>query len=273
MTNSSDTILLVGCGKMGHALLRGWLARGIAADRIVAIEPGDAAREAAALAGVRAVGDLDELEADVGPRMIVFAVEPQAMDAVVPPYARFARPGTCFLSIAAGKPLRYFAAGLGEDAAVIRAMPNTPAAIGRGISVLCASGATTDDDRMLAEKLLAAAGSIAWIDDEGLMDAVTAVSGSGPAYVFYLIECLAEAGVTAGLPVDLAARLARETVEGAAALSHEEAADPATLRKNVASPGGTTEAALNVLMAKDGLQRVMTDAVAAATRRSIELAE
>jgi len=273
VTAGTDQVLLVGSGKMGLALLRGWLARGVAASRIAVVEPGDAAREAAAQLDVRAVADLQDLDASFEPRMVVFAVKPQVMPDVVPAYARLAEAGTAFLSIAAGKPLAFFARHLGKGARVVRAMPNTPAAIGRGVSVLCASPSATAEDRTLAEALLTAAGSVAWIGDEDLMDAVTAVSGSGPAYVFYLIECLAEAGVAAGLPVALAEQLARDTVEGAAALSHEEPASPATLRKNVASPGGTTEAALTVLMDEDGLLSLMTRAIAAAAQRSRDLAD
>ena len=194
------------------------------------------------------------------------------MDATVPAYRGRVQPGTVFLSIAAGKPLRYFAAALGADAAVVRAMPNTPAAIGRGMTVLCANDRAGREDRAVCGALMAAVGEVAWIDDEALMDAVTAVSGSGPAYVFYLIECLAEAAVVAGLPAALAARLARQTVLGAAELARQSDAAPATLRENVASPGGTTEAALKVLMGAAGLQPLLTHAVAVAAQRSRELA-
>ena len=274
MDRTDGPILLVGCGKMGEALLSGWLDRGIAPSVVTVIEPTEANAAVAGNRGATTLPSLDGLAADYAPRIVVFAVKPQVMPSVVPPYSRFVSPDTVFLSIAAGKALAFFEDHLGADAAMIRAMPNTPAAIGRGVTVLCANAATTASDRGLAESLMAAAGDVAWIEDEALMDAVTAVSGSGPAYVFYMIECLTAAGVTAGLPADLSAQLARATVEGAAALSHEDGSSPETLRKNVASPGGTTAAALEVLMAEaDGLQDVMTRAVDAAAKRSRELAD
>lgn len=274
MDRTDGPILLVGCGKMGEALLSGWLDRGIAPSVVTVIEPTEANAAVAGNRGATTLPSLDGLPADYAPRIVVFAVKPQVMPSVVPPYSRFVSPDTVFLSIAAGKALAFFEDHLGADAAMIRAMPNTPAAIGRGVTVLCANAATTVSDHGLAESLMAAAGDVAWIEDEALMDAVTAVSGSGPAYVFYMIECLTAAGVTAGLPADLSAQLARATVEGAAALSHEDGSSPETLRKNVASPGGTTAAALEVLMAEaDGLQDVMTRAVDAAAKRSRELAD
>jgi pyrroline-5-carboxylate reductase len=273
MDNLGGPILLVGCGKMGDALLRGWLDRGIAASEVMVIEPSDQTAGAARDRGVTTLAALDMLPDNFSPRVVVFAVKPQVMPDVVPPYRSLVGPGTMFLSIAAGKALAFFEAHLG-DAAVIRAMPNTPAAIGRGMTVLCANGATAPSDRDLAQNLMAAAGEVAWIDDEAHMDGVTAVSGSGPAYIFYMIECLAAAGVAAGLPAELSAQLARATVEGSTALSHQDGSAPEVLRKNVTSPGGTTAAALDVLMNDvNGLQDVMTRAVAAAADRSRELAD
>ena len=267
-------ILLVGCGKMGGALLARWIARDLAVADVAVVEPGEAAAAAARSAhGVTVVSEIGALAADFAPRVVVLAVKPQVMDVVIPPYRRFAGPGTVFLSIAAGKTIGYLARQLGEPAAIVRAMPNTPAAVGRGISVLCAnaeaSAAQTEDCRAL----LAAVGEAVVVDDESLLDAVTAVSGSGPAYVFLLIECLAEAGAEAGLPQALAARLARATVIGAGALAEQSPEPAGTLRRNVTSPGGTTEAALEVLMAANGLEPLLTRAVAAATRRSRELAD
>ena len=274
MDTLDGPILLVGCGKMGDALLRGWLDRGVAASDVTVIEPSEQTAGAARDRGVATLAALDMLPNNFSPRVVVFAVKPQVMPDVVPPYRPLAGPNTVFLSIAAGKSLAFFETHLGVDAAVIRAMPNTPAAIGRGMTVLCANGAASSSDRALAENLMTAAGAVAWIEDEAHMDAVTAVSGSGPAYVFYMIECLAAAGVAAGLPADLSAQLARATVEGSAALSHQDGSAPETLRQNVASPGGTTAAALAVLMDDvDGLQAVMTRAVAAAADRSRELAD
>jgi len=214
----------------------------------------------------------EEIPLEFAPDVVVFAVKPQVMDGAVSPYKRFVG-RSLFLSIAAGKTLRYFGRLLDDEAAVVRAMPNTPAAVGRGITVATANPRVTPTQRRLADTLLSAVGEVGWVDDETLIDAVTAVSGSGPAYVFLLIECLAKAGVAAGLPAELATRLARATVAGSgelARLSHEPASK---LREAVTSPGGTTRAALDVLMATDGLEPLMIKAVAAAARRSRELAD
>ena len=212
--SADDPLILVGCGKMGGALLDGWLQGGIVpAERVIVVEPFDIALPA----GVRRLDDFGALEAGLTPGVVVFAVKPQAMDTVVPPYARFAQPGTVFLSIAAGRPIGYFERHLGDQAAIVRAMPNTPAAVGRGVTVLCANARVGGPQREFCGALLAAVGAVDWID-EALMDAVTAVSGSGPAYVFLLAEALAQAGVAAGLPEALAAKLARLTVAGSGEL-------------------------------------------------------
>src|SRR5882762_1734360 len=266
----AETLVLVGCGQMGSAMLRGWLARGAAAKFIV-IEPAGAPTGLAAAANVAWHRMADELPDGLIPDAVVFAVKPQIIDAVLPAYRRWARPQTLFLSIAAGKTIAGISRHLG-DAAIIRTMPNTPAAIGRAITVACANPRVTPDQRLLCEALLAAIGESAWVEDEALLDPVTAVSGSGPAYVFLLIEALAEAGEHAGLPSDLALRLARETVAGSGELARLSPDSPARLRENVTSPGGTTRAALDVLMADDGLPRLLERAVAAATKRSRELA-
>ncbi len=262
-------LILVGCGKMGGALISGWLARGVPANGLIVVEPKPAGLPKLPKA-VRVVADRAALPADVTPRAVVFAVKPQVMDGVVPAYAGLGR--ALYLSIAAGKPVAYFEARLGKGARVVRAMPNTPAAVGRGMSVLAAGSAVTKSDRRLATDLMAAVGEVAWIENEGQMDAVTAVSGSGPAYVFHLIEAMAEAGVKAGLPNDLASMLARETVIGAGELARLSGEGADVLRKNVTSPGGTTEAALEVLMAPAGLAKLMARAVAAAKKRSRDLA-
>jgi pyrroline-5-carboxylate reductase len=267
---TAETLVLVGCGQMGSAMLRGWLARGAAAN-FIAIEPvglPPAFANARNLTWHRAA---EELPDGLTPDAVVFAVKPQIIDAVLPAYRRWVQPRTLFLSIAAGITIGGISRHLGE-AAIIRTMPNTPAAIGRGITVACANPRVTPDQRRLCEALLAAIGESAWVEDEALLDPVTAVSGSGPAYVFLLIEALAEAGERAGLPADLALRLARETVAGAGELARLSPESPARLRENVTSPGGTTRAALDVLMADDGLARLLDRAVAAATRRSRELA-
>ena len=254
---------------MGGALLSGWLAQGLDPKAVIVVEP-HAAGLPKLPAAIRVVPSRDKLPAGIAPRAVLFAVKPQMMDGVVPSYAGLK--GCLYLSIAAGKPVAYFERGLGTGARVIRAMPNTPASVGRGMTVLVAGEAATKADRSLASALLAAVGAVDWIDDEALMDAVTAVSGSGPAYVFHLIESLAAAGEKAGLPAELAMKLARETVSGAGELARLSNDGADVLRKNVTSPGGTTEAALKILMAENGLGKLMRRAVDAAKKRSRQLA-
>lgn len=266
-------LLLVGCGKMGGALLRGWLAGGLRPEETVVVEPQAAAHPDIARLGVSVVAEAAALPAGFHPRIVVLAVKPQQIAAALPAYVGLAGPGTLFLSIIAGKTIAYFERQLGARAAIVRAMPNTPAAVGRGISVACANGAATAEQRETATALLAAVGEVAWVDDESLIDAVTAVSGGGPAYVFLLIECLAKAGVAAGLPEELAMRLARVTVSGAGELARQSDEPAAVLRQNVTSPGGTTLEALKILMAPDGMEPLFIKAIAAATRRSRELAD
>jgi pyrroline-5-carboxylate reductase len=202
---------------------------------------------------------------------VVVAVKPQIAPDVLPALAPFVGSATVVVSIMAGRTLRFLTDGL-PQAALVRAMPNTPAAIGRGITVAVANPRVSPEQRALVDALLSAVGAVEWITDEALMDAVTALSGSGPAYVFLLAEAMAHAGTAAGLPAALAATLARATAAGAGELLHRSPLDPATLRQNVTSPGGTTAAALDVLMAEDGLERLMTEAIAAATKRSRDLA-
>jgi len=266
------SLLLVGCGKMGGALLSGWLAQGVSAGDVHIVEPNDdIADDLRRQHAVTVAEGIDALASDLAPTLVMFAVKPQVMDAVVPDYARFTAAGAVFLSIAAGTPIRFFEANLGPGAAVVRVMPNTPAAVRRGMSVLCANSQANAGQRDLCGGLLAAVGDTAWLSDEGLMDAVTAVSGSGPAYVFHLIECLAQAGVEVGLAPDLAARLALQTVAGSGELARQSDDGAAQLRINVTSPGGTTQAALEILMADGGLQSLMTAAVRAAEQRGREL--
>lgn len=265
-------LLLVGCGKMGEALLAGWCAAGFGEDEILVVEPDS--HKAAALArrfGCAVLADPAQIAAEARPAAVIFAVKPQALDAIAPAYRRFA-PDSVFLSIAAGRTISSLQRLLGPEAAVVRAMPNTPAAVGLGATVACAGANASEEQRQLCRRLLAAVGSLSWVDDEALMDAVTAVSGSGPAYVFLLAECLAEAGAAAGLPAELAERLARDTVAGAGALLQRASAPAAELRRNVTSPGGTTAAALSVLMAEDGLAPLLARAVRSAAQRSRELA-
>lgn len=269
----SQNILLVGCGKMGGAMLRGWLGRGVAASAVRVVEPfADAADALRQELSVTVVADVADIGPDFSPDIVVFAVKPQGMDDIVPAYAGFAASGAVFLSIAAGRTIAYFETHLGQQAAVVRTMPNTPAAVGRGITAACANTHVTPAQRDACETLLEAVGEVVWVEDEALIDPVTAVSGSGPAYVFLLIECLAHAGEAQGLPSEIAAQLARATVAGSGELARQSDDDAATLRQNVTSPGGTTAAALDVLMADDGLQQLMSRAIEAATRRSRDLA-
>ena len=265
--NIPGTIVLAGAGKMGGAMLAGWLARGLDPHRLVVVEP-TLSPDIGALAarGVR-LNPTDAGPADT----LVIAVKPQIFREAGPRLQSFVGPGTLVLSIMAGTTIASLQAVCGG--AVVRAMPNTPAAIGRGITVAVAAGNVSAAQRLTTNALLAATGSVEWVDDEVLMDAVTAVSGSGPAYVFLLAEELARAGVAAGLPEELAARLARETGAGSGELLHRSDLPAATLRQNVTSPGGTTAAALDVLMGHEGLQRLMIRAVAAAAARSKELAK
>jgi pyrroline-5-carboxylate reductase len=263
-------ILLVGCGKMGSAMLAGWLQRGVAATDVVVVEPNPVP---GLPAGVRQVNDAAAIPAEFAPALVLLAVKPQVMDAVAPAYARYAtKDGACFLSVAAGKTIATLNRLLGGSAAVVRSIPNTPAAVGEGITIACANPAVRAEQRAFCETLLSAIGEVGWVEEEGLIDAVTAVSGSGPAYVFWLTECMAAAGEAAGLPADLAARLARATVSGSGILMKHSPESPTQLRKNVTSPNGTTQAALDVLMAPDGVEPLMKRAIAAATRRSRELA-
>jgi pyrroline-5-carboxylate reductase len=262
------TILLAGAGKMGGAMLSGWLNAGVALSRIAVIEPhlSDDLRKLAAL-DLRINPTRDE----AGPlAALVLAVKPQGFADAAPLLKPFTTPSTLVVSIMAGMTISKIGAGCGG--AVVRAMPNTPAAIGRGMTVAAPAPAVSAAQRAFADALLRSTGDVEWVDDEALMDAVTAVSGSGPAYVFLLAEELAAAGVAAGLPAELATKIARATVSGSGELLHQSNLDAATLRKNVTSPGGTTAAALDVLMGKDGMKQLMTRAIAAATKRSKELA-
>jgi pyrroline-5-carboxylate reductase len=267
-------LLLVGCGKMGGAMLQGWLASGDVPKPIVVVEPLTAARAAFSdHGGITALlGDDAAIASDFAPEIVILATKPQGMEQVAPRYRRFAESGALTLSVAAGRTLGFFAQHLGRSAAIIRAMPNTPAQVARGITVCCANMHTDAKQRALADRLLRSVGEVGWVEDEALIDAVTAVSGSGPAYVFLLAECLAAAGARAGLPTELATRLARATVAGAGELLHRSHDDAATLRQNVTSPNGTTAAALSVLMAADGMRPLLDRAVEAAARRSRELA-
>jgi pyrroline-5-carboxylate reductase len=269
LQNVHGTIALAGAGKMGGAMLTGWLAGGLDGRRVVVIEP-HPSPEIGALAaqGIRlnpAAQDTGEVDT------LVVAVKPQSFRETGATFKPFTGPSTLVVSIMAGTTIASLEAVCGGS--VVRAMPNTPAAIGRGITVAVAAKNVSAAQRAIADALLRATGSVEWVDKESLMDAVTAVSGSGPAYVFLLAEELARAGIAAGLPAELATKLARETVAGSGELLHRSELASATLRQNVTSPGGTTAAALDVLMGPNGLQPLLTRAVAAATQRSKDLAK
>ncbi|ODN71490.1 pyrroline-5-carboxylate reductase [Methylobrevis pamukkalensis] len=263
-------LVLVGAGKMGGAMLDGWLDQGLDPASVTIVDPTlSPLAETFTLRGVSHAARLEDI--GLTPAVVVLAVKPQIMGSVLHAASRVLGPRTVTVSVAAGTTLATLSAGLGAGP-VVRVMPNTPAQVGRGMSVCVGNAAVSEGDRALVTALMNAVGETAWIDDEALIDAVTGVSGSGPAYVFLLAEALAAAGRAAGLPADLAEKLARQTVVGSGELLRMSPLPAATLRENVTSPNGTTFAALQVLMAEDGLGPLMEKAVAAATRRSRELA-
>lgn len=257
-------ILLIGLGKMGGAMLAGWHERGLAPS--VAVDPMRPDQP-----GVAVVATPDEIPPDFSPRAVVIAIKPQQAAEILPLYRRFA-PDAVFLTIMAGRTIASVKASLGEAASVVRAMPNTPAAIRQGITVAYAGADVSADRRALCSTLLEAVGEVAWVDREGHLDAVTAVSGGGPAYVFLLAELLEQAAVEQGIPADLARLMARRTVAGSGALLAASAEDAADLRRAVTSPKGTTERALAVLMDDAAWPAAISRAIAAATERSRELA-
>ena len=259
-------LVLLGCGKMGSAMLAGWLKGGLPATSVWVIDPMPSD-------WVRAQGVHINVALPHDPAIALVAVKPQMMGEALPSMQALGNGATLFVSVAAGTPIATFADVLGAQTPIIRAMPNTPAAVGRGITALIGNEVSTADHMELAEALLQAVGQTVRLENEAQMDAVTGVSGSGPAYVFHLIETLAAAGAAQGLPADLAMQLAKATVGGAGVLAEEAAEDPAQLRVNVTSPNGTTQAALEVLMDEGrGFPPLLREAVAAATNRSKELA-
>ena len=260
-------ILLVGCGRMGSALLKGWLDQNIGASNISVIEPRKSNLDTFQKLGVNLYSKIDDLELDYVPDFILFAVKPQMMDEVVPAYKCFSRKSV-FISIAAGKTIAYFESRLGKQSSIIRAMPNTPAAVGRGITVICGNIPIKKKIRETCIGLLTAVGEACWLDDESLMDAVTAISGSGPAYVFLLAETMLQAGIDAGLDRKMATELAIKTVAGSGELLIQSTEEISVLRKNVTSPGGTPEAALSIMMAENGMQKLVSEAVRKAILRS-----
>ncbi|WP_159950319.1 pyrroline-5-carboxylate reductase [Rhizobium sp. 18065] len=264
-------IVLVGAGNMGGAMLSGWLKNGVPGSAVTVIDPspseamqkiiGDAGASHSVTAPVGMVADI-----------LFLAVKPQVMDAVLPNLTSLMGEKTTVVSVAAGKTISSMENHLGASA-MVRAMPNTPAMIGRGVTGAYANAAVSEEQRDIVHRLLKVSGPVEWVDSEDAINAVTALSGSGPAYVFYLVECMAEAGRKAGLPADLAMRLARETVAGAGELLHQSPDPASKLRQNVTSPGGTTAAALSVLMADEGMQPLFDQAIEAARKRAEELAQ
>ena len=268
----SKSVILAGCGNMGFAMLKGWIDGGVLElGHVTVIEPNEALRVRAHGLGVRAVSSVEEINPAHAPTLVVIAVKPQSMASVLPDYAGMATRGTAFLSVAAGIPMATYEAALGADTAIVRSMPNTPAAIGKGMLVYFNNANVSEALDLFVRELLACSGLVAKIETESLMDAVTAVSGSGPAYVFHFIECLTQAGIDAGLPDDVSGMLAMQTVMGAGALAAESDDTPGKLRENVTSPNGTTQAGLNVLMGGGALQTLISATVEAARKRSVEL--
>ncbi|MGL4488837.1 MAG: pyrroline-5-carboxylate reductase [Rhizobiaceae bacterium] len=268
----TKTVVLAGCGNMGFAMLEGWLSGGVLeANNVYVVEPNDDLRGRAAGLGVHALPDAAALSSDLAVDLVVLAVKPQVMGAVLPAYAVMAAQGAAFLSVAAGVGMRAYEAALGAKTQIVRCMPNTPSAIGKGMMVYFNNAAVNEATEGFVKQLLNCSGLVAKIDSEHLMDAVTAVSGSGPAYVFHFIECLSQAGVNAGLPAEIAGQLAMQTVMGAGALAAASTESPGKLRENVTSPNGTTQAALNVLMGGGALQNLVSEAVEAARKRGVEL--
>ncbi|CAN7414385.1 pyrroline-5-carboxylate reductase [Agrobacterium genomosp. 3 str. CIP 111-78] len=267
---ASGPLVLVGAGNMGGAMLSGWLKKGVPGSQVIVVDPGpsDAMRTTIAEAGAAHSPSVPQ---GVKAGILFVAVKPQMMEAVLPSLKPLLGPDTVVVSIAAGTTIGTFVSQFGAVAAV-RAMPNTPAMVGRGVTGAYANELVTPELKAVVDGLLKVSGPVEWVETESDIDAVTAVSGSGPAYVFYLVECMAEAGRKAGLPADVAMRLARETVAGAGELLHQSPDEAARLRQNVTSPGGTTAAALSVLMADDGMQPLFDKAVAAAKKRAEELA-
>ena len=264
-------LILLGCGKMGSAMLEGWMEIGLDKKKIYIIEPHEPTADTLRDNGLKTSNSIRGLPSGLEPEIVIFAVKPQTMDEAAPAYSRYCSANTTFLSIAAGKTIKYFEDILGTDAIIVRAMPNTPASIRRGITVAIGNARVSKTQQETCTKLLEAVGEVLWVDNEELIDAVTALSGGGPAYVFLLTECMIQAGIDAGLPAELSNQLARATVSGAGELMHTSNETPTILRQNVTSQGGTTAEALKVLMAENGLQALMTEAVASATARSKEL--
>jgi pyrroline-5-carboxylate reductase len=268
--SSANPLVLVGAGNMGGAMLSGWLRNGVAGSAVVVVDPGPSPAMLSII-GEAGASHVTAVPEGLTAAVLFLAVKPQVMESALPSVRSVVGPETVVVSVAAGKTLAFLERHLGE-AAMVRAMPNTPAMVGRGVTGAFANARVSDGQRAQVDSLLRVSGPVEWVPTEADIDAVTALSGSGPAYVFYLVECMAEAGRKLGLQADLAMRLARETVAGAGELLHQSPDDAARLRQNVTSPGGTTAAALAVLMAEDGMQPLFDEAIAAARKRAEELA-
>ncbi len=265
---NSGGLVLLGCGKMGSAMLQGWLAKGVVPGNVAILDP----YPSEWVQGLMADGVLVNGDLPVQPAVCIIAVKPQMMGDALPRLQALGNGMTVFISVAAGTPIRAFEEILGADTPIIRAMPNTPAAVGRGITALIGNANIAEADLKMAEALLQAVGQTVRLENESQMDGVTAVSGSGPAYVFHLIEALAAAGEAEGLSAELSMKLAKATVGGAGVLAEAADESPSQLRVNVTSPGGTTAAALNVLMDEtDGFPALLRRGVKAAADRSREL--
>lgn len=265
-------LVLVGCGNMGFAMLFGWLKSDkLKPSDVFVAEPNQDLRDRAASLKVATGSGVQDLPADAAPAIIVIAVKPQVIRQALEGYKKFGSGTSTFVSVAAGTPIKTFEEILGTGTPVLRCMPNTPAAIGKGMMVVYANSDVPTATRDTIIDLLSASGEVASIDSEDLMDAVTAVSGSGPAYIFHFIECLTKAAEKAGLPTETSKLLAMQTVYGAACLAAETRQDPGELRRQVTSPNGTTAAALDVLMGGERLEKLLTEAVEAARKRSVEL--
>ena len=267
-----NTVVLAGAGNMGFAMLQGWIdGKVLAPHDVYVVEPNADLRARATNLGAHAVSGVADLPAGFTPRLVVIAVKPQVMGAVLEGYKSIAKSGAAFLSVAAGINAETIRQALGDDTEIVRCMPNTPSSIGKGMLVYFNNDKVTPSLESFVVSLLSCSGLVAKIDDENLMDAVTAVSGSGPAYVFHFIECLTQAGVDAGLPKEIAGQLAMQTIMGAGALAAASHDTPTKLREQVTSPNGTTQAALNVLMGGGRMQALVSEAVEAARARSVEL--
>ncbi|MCG8491707.1 MAG: pyrroline-5-carboxylate reductase [Sneathiellales bacterium] len=265
------SVLLVGCGNMGRAMLGGWIEQNVKPNDILVVDPSTQNLELAAKTGCRIFTSPLLIEEGYQPDVIVLAVKPQVMEEVIPTYRNYVEKGALIISVAAGTRISLFEEYFGQRAAVIRTMPNTPAAVGRGMLVSCANTNVSAEQKSICDSLMSTIGTTAWVDREDLMDAVTGLSGSGPAYVFHMIEAMITAGIKAGLPEELATTMAKVTVAGAGELALSSTEDVAQLRKNVTSPNGTTAAGLDVLMENEALVKLMTSTVEAAKRRSEEL--